>query len=138
MKICIPQGALLSRSDLCFERLDTQHSMSNFKVIIVGGGPVGLIAGHCFSRAGIDFKILERREALDLNAGSSVALWPQSARVLDQLGLLDGAMAAYIPVKYKCNLLPDRRVLSKCDMNAAIQKLLVPTLSCGMYLGLAY
>ncbi|KAK3348489.1 FAD binding domain-containing protein [Neurospora tetraspora] len=97
--------------------------MSNFKVIIVGGGPVGLIAGHCFSRAGIDFKILERREALDLNAGSSVALWPQSARVLDQLGLLDGAMAAYIPVKYKCNLLPDRRVLSKCDMNAAIQKL---------------
>lgn len=100
--------------------------MSNFKVIIVSGGTVGLIAGHCFARAGIDFEILERRKALDHDAGAGLSLWPQSARVLDQQGLLDEAMAAYIPIKYKCGLLPDGRLLTKSDLGGMIQKLLVP------------
>ncbi|KAK0615250.1 hypothetical protein B0T17DRAFT_610203 [Bombardia bombarda] len=81
--------------------------MSNFKVIIVGGGPVGLIAGHCLASAGIDFEILERRPTLDHNWGASTVVWAHNARVLDQLGLLDHAMKIYSPIRYKRNIRAD-------------------------------
>jgi len=60
---------------------------SNFKAIIVGGGPVGLMAAHIFSKAGIDFVVLERRDTVMPDLGSSLALWPQTTRIMDQLDL---------------------------------------------------
>lgn len=62
---------------------------SDFKVIVVGGGPVGLTAAHILSRAGIEYVVLERRSSVYMDVGASLALWPQSLRVLSQLGLLD-------------------------------------------------
>lgn len=61
---------------------------NNFKVIVVGGGPVGLTAAHILSRAGIEYVVLERRSSVHIDVGASLALWPQSLRVLSQLGLL--------------------------------------------------
>lgn len=62
---------------------------NKFKVIIVGGGPVGLTAAHVLSRAGIEYVVLERRSSIQIDVGASLALWPQGLRVLSQLGLLE-------------------------------------------------
>ncbi|OTB09179.1 hypothetical protein M426DRAFT_7194 [Hypoxylon sp. CI-4A] len=59
-----------------------------FRVIIVGGGMVGLTAAHIFSQAGIEFLILEKHETPLYSQGSTLAIWPQTFRIFDQLGLL--------------------------------------------------
>ncbi|KAM0414705.1 hypothetical protein ACHAPT_013444 [Fusarium lateritium] len=59
-----------------------------FKVIVVGGGPVGLTAAHALSRGGVDFTILERREHPVIDAGSNLVLTVTGLRALGQLGLL--------------------------------------------------
>ncbi|KAI9170830.1 FAD-dependent monooxygenase sdnN [Paramyrothecium foliicola] len=62
---------------------------SNFKVIVVGGGPVGLTAAHALTHAGIDFTVLERRDTPIVDAGSNLVLKQQGLRALSQLGMLD-------------------------------------------------
>lgn len=65
---------------------------SKFKVIVVGGGPVGLTAAHCLSRAAIDFVLLERRSTPTIQTGANLVLMATGMRILGQLGLAD-AMA---------------------------------------------
>lgn len=62
--------------------------MNPFKVIVVGGGPVGLTAAHSLSHANLDFVVLESRSKIVLDAGSNLVLLPIGLRVLGQLGLL--------------------------------------------------
>jgi len=62
---------------------------TNFKVVIVGGGPVGLTAAHALLRAGIDFVLLESRQSIVIEAGSNLVLSPMGLRILANLGLLD-------------------------------------------------
>ncbi|KAF4122104.1 2-polyprenyl-6-methoxyphenol hydroxylase [Geosmithia morbida] len=62
---------------------------SSFRVIVVGGGPIGLTAAHALSHAGLDFVLLERRESVVVDAGASLVLMPSGLRVMAQLGLLD-------------------------------------------------
>ncbi|CAG9946239.1 unnamed protein product [Clonostachys rosea f. rosea IK726] len=62
---------------------------TNFRVIVVGGGPVGLSCAHALSQAGIDFIILEQRSSFVIDAGANLILVPMSMRVLAQLGLLE-------------------------------------------------
>lgn len=64
--------------------------LPKYRVIIVGGGPVGLTAAHALGQAEIDYTVLESRDSLDLDVGASLVLWPQGLRVLAQLGLLEG------------------------------------------------
>ncbi|KAL7954366.1 hypothetical protein V8C34DRAFT_319906 [Trichoderma compactum] len=64
-------------------------AVTNYKVIIVGGGPVGLTAAHALHKAGIDFTVLERSNEIALDVGASIALGSATLRVLHQLGLLD-------------------------------------------------
>lgn len=61
----------------------------HFHVIIVGGGLVGLTTAHVFPKAGIDFVILEKHADPLSTYGTTLALWPQTLRILDQLGLFD-------------------------------------------------
>lgn len=61
-----------------------------FRAIIVGAGPIGLMASHIFSQAGIDFIVLERREKIVPEHGAGIVAWPHTLRIMDQLGLLDG------------------------------------------------
>ncbi|KAF7533174.1 hypothetical protein G7054_g7321 [Neopestalotiopsis clavispora] len=66
---------------------------SAFKVVIVGGGPVGLTAAHALSVAGIDFVVLEGRDDPFQDSGASLVLNPGSLRVMQQLGLLPSLQA---------------------------------------------
>ncbi|KAF7537153.1 hypothetical protein G7054_g3981 [Neopestalotiopsis clavispora] len=61
---------------------------STFKVILVGGGPVGLTAAHALTRANIEFVCLESRPTIAIDAGASLVLSPMGLRVLGQLDLL--------------------------------------------------
>ena len=60
-----------------------------FKVIVVGGGPVGLTAAHALYLANIDFVVLERNDDIAVDVGASLVLGAQSMRFMQQLGLLD-------------------------------------------------
>lgn len=64
-----------------------------FRVIIVGGGPVGLTAAHALLAAGIDFVVLEARDTFTPEEGASLLAYASTQRVWRQLGLL-GAMEA--------------------------------------------
>lgn len=95
--------------------------MSKFKVIIVGGGPTGLTAGHCLAKAGIDFEILEGRPDLDFPGGTALAIWPQNARVLDQLGLLQETYQLSQRVDTKVNILANGSEFSRNNMPTMIE-----------------
>lgn len=66
---------------------------NQLKVIVVGGGPVGLTSAIALEKAGIDFVVLERRPEIVINAGSSLVLNPEGLRSLTQLGVLDAINA---------------------------------------------
>jgi 2-polyprenyl-6-methoxyphenol hydroxylase-like FAD-dependent oxidoreductase len=65
---------------------------SNFKVIVVGGGPIGLIAPHALHRANIDFLLLECRCSIVEDEGASIVVYPQTVRVMHQLGFLESLL----------------------------------------------
>ena len=60
-----------------------------FKVIVAGGGPVGLTAAHALHRANIPFTLLEMRDQPAIDAGSSLVLQSVGLRALSQLGLFN-------------------------------------------------
>lgn len=64
-------------------------SSKTLPVIIVGGGPVGLMAAHICNKLGLDFVLLEQYHSVTPDIGACIGLWAPSLRVLDQLGLWD-------------------------------------------------
>lgn len=62
---------------------------NTFKVIIVGGGPVGLAAAHALHLAGIEFVVLESRPAIVEDKGASLIVHPHTLQVLHQFGVLE-------------------------------------------------
>ncbi|KAF3769690.1 FAD/NAD(P)-binding domain-containing protein [Cryphonectria parasitica EP155] len=93
-----------------------------FKVIVIGGGLAGLGIAHCFAKAGIDYVVLERNEEICIPDGASMAMWPHNARILDQLGLLEGAQALDCHIKLKTNVRKDGSVIGKSNMMETIGK----------------
>lgn len=102
---------------------EVEEEGSAFKVIIAGGGPVGLTMAHALTAAGIDFVLLERYHSFETDNGASVALWPHNVRLLDQLGLLVRAKAIYLPVHRKLNLKPDGTVIADTAMLDTVEEL---------------
>lgn len=60
-----------------------------FRAVIAGGGLIGLTAAHVFSKVGIDFVVLEKHDTVFTSQGTELAVWPQTMRLFDQLGLLE-------------------------------------------------
>ncbi|KAK1238884.1 hypothetical protein MKX08_005945 [Trichoderma sp. CBMAI-0020] len=60
-----------------------------FKVIIIGGGPVGLFLANGLQRSGIDYLLFEKRPTIPPTTAFGIFLWPQVTRMMHQLGLLD-------------------------------------------------
>jgi FAD dependent monooxygenase len=61
-----------------------------FTAIIIGGSVAGLTLAHTFSRANINYILLEARDSLAPALGTGIVIMPNGCRVLDQMGLLDG------------------------------------------------
>jgi 2-polyprenyl-6-methoxyphenol hydroxylase-like FAD-dependent oxidoreductase len=78
-----------------------------FRVIIVGGGVAGLALAHAFHQAKIDYRILEKRQEIDKCSGAGLGMWPQGARILDQIGVLDALKTISTPMKMSYDLNPD-------------------------------
>ena len=82
------------------------------RVIIAGSGLSGLITAHCLHQAGIgDFIILERRPGPVKQSGSVIGLFPQTYRVLDQIGVLDDIHKLSPPLKRWIHLDPQGRAI---------------------------
>lgn len=60
-----------------------------FKVIIIGGGPVGLFLANSLQAAGIDYSLFEKRSAVAPSTAFGIFLMPQVTRMMEQLGLLE-------------------------------------------------
>lgn len=56
------------------------------KLIIVGGSVAGLSLANMLEQAGLDFIILEAYKDIAPQVGASIAIYPQFARILDQIG----------------------------------------------------
>lgn len=69
----------------------TNHS--DFHVLIIGGSIAGLTLAHCLHHLEISYTVLEAHSELAPNAGASIVLMPNGARILDQLGVYDSIRA---------------------------------------------
>ncbi|KAM0418957.1 hypothetical protein ACHAPT_012115 [Fusarium lateritium] len=71
---------------------------TSFKVIVVGGGPVGLTAAHALTQANIDCIVLESRPSAVIDAGANLVMMPMGIHALAQLGLLDALERVSTPL----------------------------------------
>src|ERR1700754_5176189 len=70
---------------------DADRSMetTDHAVVIVGGGPTGLMLAGELALAGVDVAIVERRENQDLAGARAGGLHARTIEVLDQRGIAD-------------------------------------------------
>lgn len=59
----------------------------SFRVIIIGASVTGLTLAHCLHRAGIDYVVLEKHVEIHPPIGAAVAIMPNGARIMEQLGI---------------------------------------------------
>lgn len=76
-------------------------TVKEFRIIVVGGGLVGLLAAHILAKLEIDFVLLEQRDSLFPEHGASIGIYPYTVRVFDQLGLLEPLRKLWSPLTRK-------------------------------------
>src|SRR5216117_2069884 len=64
-------------------------AMTEHAVVIVGGGPTGLMLAGELALAGVDVAIVERRASQDLIGSRAGGLHSRTIEVLDQRGIAD-------------------------------------------------
>ena len=72
----------------------------NFRVIIVGGGPIGLAAAHTLRLAGIDYIVLEQRPSVFEELGAAIGLSAFSLRVMHQFGVLESLQSVGTEIEF--------------------------------------
>ncbi|CAN8104628.1 unnamed protein product [Discula destructiva] len=83
-----------------------------FRVIVVGGGVAGLAASHAFQKAGIEHVVLERRSSVAPAEGASIAMYPNGARILQQMGALKAVQNHCVPPGRYYARLPGKKIIS--------------------------
>jgi len=84
---------------------------SPFRVIVVGGGVGGLTAAHALRKANIDHVVLERAVDPAPPTGASIAIYPHGARILEQIGCLQAAQRACVPMESFINRRPGGKAI---------------------------
>src|SRR5881397_4080002 len=64
-------------------------AMTEYAVVIAGGGPTGLMLAGELALAGVDVAIVERRASQDLIGSRAGGLHSRTIEVLDQRGIAD-------------------------------------------------
>ena len=62
---------------------------SRLRVIIAGGGIAGLTLANALQLAGVDFVLLEAKDKIPPQVGAGISIFPNGARILDQIGCYD-------------------------------------------------
>src|SRR5215217_6997508 len=62
-------------------------------VVVVGGGPTGLMLAAELALAGVDVAIVERRDSQDLAGSRAGGLHSRTIEILDQRGIADRFLA---------------------------------------------
>ncbi|KAI1846334.1 hypothetical protein JX265_010918 [Neoarthrinium moseri] len=79
--------------------MEAPSASERFRVVIVGGGPVGLTAAHALLRANIDFVMLEARDTCMPEEGASLLAYTSTQRVWHQLGLFEAMESQSVPIE---------------------------------------
>jgi len=86
-------------------------------VVIVGGGPVGIVLGCLLAARGVDVEVLEQRAEPSMRS-RAIGIHPPSLRVLEQIGVADDVMARAVRIGggvVRC----DRRTLGRLSFAEA-------------------
>jgi 2-polyprenyl-6-methoxyphenol hydroxylase-like FAD-dependent oxidoreductase len=98
------------------------NSITPFKAIIIGGGPVGLAAAHALHLAGIDFVVLESRPAIFEDRGASLIVHPHTFRVLHQFGILDDLLPRGAELNHHLSFTADGHVFNEGNRYSLISE----------------
>ncbi|MEV4441291.1 FAD-dependent monooxygenase [Streptomyces sp. NPDC049577] len=71
---------------------------ADYDVLIIGGGPTGLMAACELLRRGVRVRIVDKA-AEPLNVPKALSLWPRAQDILEDIGVGEGLRAASVPVK---------------------------------------
>jgi FAD dependent monooxygenase len=76
----------------------TPTTQADLRVIIVGGSVAGLTLAHCLAKANINHVVLEKRHEISPQEGAFLGIWPNGARVFDQLGVYADFEECTVPI----------------------------------------
>lgn len=71
---------------------------SHLRVIIAGGGIVGLTLANALQSAGVDYVLLEARAEIAPQVGAGIFIASNGARILDQMGCYDDILEMIVPI----------------------------------------
>jgi 2-polyprenyl-6-methoxyphenol hydroxylase-like FAD-dependent oxidoreductase len=104
----------------------------NFRVIIAGGSISGLALAIMLEKNGIDFLVLEAYPEIAPQVGASIALLPNSFRILDQIGCYEDMMKLTVITTHLNFRRPDGTLLTRIENigNRKVQRFVYCLSSC--------
>jgi 2-polyprenyl-6-methoxyphenol hydroxylase-like FAD-dependent oxidoreductase len=86
------------------------------EVVVVGAGVSGLAAAKVFADAGMDVRVLERAAEFE-RGGAGLTLWPNGARALERIGMLDEVRPHLMEVARALIQAPSGEVVSELPLD---------------------
>jgi phenol 2-monooxygenase (NADPH) len=75
---------------LAIDIMSSDTETKEYDVVVVGGGPVGLLLAYQLRKFGVTICVLEQHEKETQDAyGRAIALFPRTSEQLDQLDLIE-------------------------------------------------
>lgn len=102
--------------------MDGLRPKKGFRIVIVGGSIAGLTLAHCLKRLNIDYVVLESRDDIAPQIGSSIGFTPNGARVLDQLGIFDDVLKEVEPLIKSFNWIGNGKLIAESNDVAVWQE----------------
>jgi FAD dependent monooxygenase len=95
---------------------------SPFTAIIIGGSVAGLTLAHMFSRAHINYILLEARDSISPQLGAGIVVMPNGGRILDQIGILEPMKQFMTPMRVQYRRKSDGAFVGSADWPKLIEE----------------